>query len=237
MSTDMNKGLVTLREARVSLCGSAAVLLEADGELALSTQRRIWRLAEDARGWHGVDDVQPCMNNLLVVLDPVIADPEAMAERVLAAWYRTEPERAQGRLVEFGVVYGGEHGFDLPNVAAHHGVDIETVVALHAAAEYIVFAPGSSPGFGYLFGLDPRLFTPRHKVPGLRPVGGSVTLGGAQAGLGGPRRPGGPAMHTTGWHTIGCVPDIPVPFDLNRDPILLLPLGTRIHFRVERIER
>jgi allophanate hydrolase subunit 1 len=40
----------------------------------------------------------------------------------------------------------------------------------------------------------------------------------------------------TGWYSIGEVPDVPVPFDLERDPVNLLSLGDRIRFRIERIE-
>ena len=50
----MNSGIVVLAEPRVSLCGSAALLLDAEGPLALPTQERIWRLSDRVRGWNGV---------------------------------------------------------------------------------------------------------------------------------------------------------------------------------------
>jgi len=233
----MNSGIVVLAEPRVSLCGSAALLLDAEGPLALPTQERIWRLSNRVRGWDGVIDVQPGMNSLLVVLDPHHADPAELSARLLEMWPTVEAGRVAGRLLEVGVVYGGEGGQDLADVAAHHRLGPETVVALHAAAEYVVFAPGVSPGFGYLFGLDPRLFTPRRKVPVMRVVGGSVSIGGGQANLGKPSVEGGPAMQPTGWYTIGRASDVPIPFDLAKDPPNLLSLGDRIRFRVDRIEK
>jgi 5-oxoprolinase (ATP-hydrolysing) subunit B len=170
------------------------------------------------------------------VLDPRDADPAELSARLLEVWPTVEAGRMAGRLLEVGVIYGGEGGQDLLDVAAHHRLEPEAIVTLHAAAEYVVFAPSVSPGFGYLFGLDPRLFTPRRKVPVMRPVGGSVSIGGGQSNLGKPHVAGGPTMQPTGWYAIGCAPDVPVPFDLAKDPPNLLSLGDRIRFRIDRIE-
>jgi len=233
----MNSGVVVLAEPRVSLCGSAALLLDAEGPLALPTQERIWRLNDQVREWDGVVDAQPGMNSLLVALDPLNADPAALSERLLSVWNSTPAGWAAGREMEFGVIYGGDGGEDLPDVAAYHKVDIEAIVALHSAAEYVIFAPSVSPGFGYLFGLDPRLFTPRRKVPVMRRQGGVVSIGGAQANLGKPHAKGTPELNPTGWHVIGRAQDLPVPFDLALDPPNRVSLGDRIRFRVERIIR
>ncbi len=233
----MNTRVQTLSAPRITYCGSAALLFDAEGPLALPTQQRIWSLAKRVRDWPHVNDVQPGMNNLLIVIDPLQADAQAISDQVMAAWQVTEAGTALGKLLEVGVVYGGEEGMDLNDVAAHHRLSVDEIVRLHAAPEYVVFAPGVAPGYGYLFGLDPRLFIARRKVPVMRPIRGSVAIAGLQANLGSPRRPGGPTHTPTGWHQIGNVPDVPVPFDLSRSPPNLLDLGDRIRFRVERIER
>src|SRR5258708_16734587 len=219
----MNSGIVVLAEPRVSLCGSAALLLDAEGPLALPTQERIWRLSDRVRGWNGVSDGQPGMNSLLVVLDPVDADPPELSARLLEVWPAVGAGRIAGRLLEVGVVYGGEGGQDLPDVAAYHRLEPEAIVALHAAAEYVVFAASVSPGFGYLFGLDPCLFTPRRKEPVMRPVGGSVSIGGGQSNLGKPHVAGRPAMQPTGWYSIGRGPHLPVALAPRQGPPKLLP--------------
>jgi len=74
-------------------------------------------------------------------------------------------------------------------------------------------------------------------VPVMRKVGGVVSIAGAQAILGPPRKPDGADLGPTGWHVIGRAPDVPVAFDLARDPMSLVSLGDRIRFRVERIEK
>jgi KipI family sensor histidine kinase inhibitor len=55
---------------------------------------------------------------------------------------------------------------------------------------------GSAPGFGYLHGLDPRIYMPRKTVPSLKMPKGCVTIGGMQTGV---------AMLTgpNGWNSIG----------------------------------
>jgi KipI family sensor histidine kinase inhibitor len=232
----MNTGVVELAVPRVSLCGDAAVLLDAEGPLALPTQQRIWTLSEEVLDWPGVIDMQPGMNSLLVVLHPVDSDPEAIAARLLEAWTRTEAGRPAGRLLEVDVVYGGECGMDLPEVAQILRMPIETFARLHAAAEYTVFAPGVGTGFGYLFGLDPQLFTPRRQVPVMRPTDATIAIGGVQSNLRGPRDPRKPEMVPTGWYHVGHATNVPVPFDLSKKPCNLLSLGDRIRFRIERIE-
>nr|WP_248313583.1 allophanate hydrolase subunit 1 [Bosea sp. F3-2] len=227
---------MNLAAPRVSLCGASAVLLDAEGPLSLPTQERIWSLSERVRDLSGVLDTHPGMNSLLVLLDPLAVDADAFAAELLKRWADTRPGRVRGRTIEMGVVYGGERGIDMPDFAAFHGLSPKEVAELHAAPEYVVFAPGTGPGFGFLFGLDPRLFTPRRQVPVMRPVGSNISIGGGQAGLGTPQRPGVPAATApTGWHVIGHVPDAPVPFDLNREPPFLLALGDRIRFRIESV--
>src|SRR5260370_22231163 len=106
----MNSGIVVLAEPRVSLCGSAALLLDAEGPLALPTQERIWRLSDRVRGWNGVIDVQPGMNSLLVVLDPVDADPPELSARLLEVWPAVEAGRIAGRPPEGRVGCCGARG-------------------------------------------------------------------------------------------------------------------------------
>jgi KipI family sensor histidine kinase inhibitor len=232
----MSEGVVILDEPRASLCGTAAVLLDAEGALSMQTQLRIWALADALRGQSDVVDVQPGMNSLLVMYDIASIDPERAPRELLARWRETPATPRAGKVLEVPVIYGGEMGVDMPFVCSHHGLTPEEIARLHAAPEYVVFAPGTGPGFGYLFGLDQRLFTPRRKVPEMRAIGGLVSIGGAQSNLGAPRRADGPKAGPTGWHSIGHSPEVPEPFDLAREGVNLLAMGDRVRFRIARIE-
>ena len=231
----MSRGITILDAPRVSYCGDQGLLLEAEGDLSLPTQERIWALNDIVVEWPDVVDTQPGMNSLLVLLRPGQGDPVEYSRKLLHAWGESPSRRRQGGLLEIGVVYGGEGGCDLSDVARYHRVDVTDVVRLHSAVDYTIFAPGTGPGFGYLFGLDPRLFIPRRKVPVMRKVGGVVSIAGAQAILGAPQKPNGAETSPTGWYVIGRAPDVPIPFDIARDPMSIVSLGDRIRFRIERI--
>ncbi|KND43382.1 MULTISPECIES: 5-oxoprolinase subunit B family protein [Streptomyces] len=152
-----------------------------------------------------------------VLLDG-LTDPTRLAGR-LASWdIPPLPPRARD-VVEIPVRYDGP---DLPDVAAHWGVDVAEVARLHAAAEYRVAFCGFAPGFGYLTGLPrevPRRATPRTAVPS-----GSVALAGPYTGVYPRASPGG-------WQLIGTTDA--VLWDTARVPAALLAPGTRVRFTPE----
>jgi 5-oxoprolinase (ATP-hydrolysing) subunit B len=212
---------------RMSLVGTSAMLFEAPGAFELEVQKRIWSLAQDVAGWPDVHEAVPGMTNLLLIFRAPPEDPNALVRALRGAWDRAGVMEIAGKLIEIPVVYGGQHGSDLAAAAAHTGLTPEELVQLHAAGEYTVFAVGSSPGFAYLHGLDPRICVPRKAVPALRVPAGAVTIGGSQTGV---------AVSTgpNGWHAIGWAPM--TMFDPEASPPALLGPGDRIRFRVARFE-
>ncbi|MBO4878656.1 MAG: 5-oxoprolinase subunit PxpB [Clostridia bacterium] len=131
-----------------------------------------------------------------------------------------QPERrAEGKLVRIPVLYGGDRGPDLPEVALHAGMTEEEVVRRHTAPEYPVYMIGFMPGFPYLGGLDPAIACPRRSVPRSRVEGGSVGIAGMQTGV-------YPSPSPGGWNIIGRTP-----FTLFDEKTLsLLSAGDRVRF-------
>jgi KipI family sensor histidine kinase inhibitor len=212
---------------RFSSLGESAVLLDAASrDLADDIQRRIWQLTSVAAHWPDVRELVPGMNNLLVIFDPLQADPVQLSQRLREAWNETREDAKHGRTIEIPVHYGGEAGFDLAFLAERHDLTIEEVVRLHSQADYLVYAIGSQPGFGYLAGLDGKLATPRREVPRKSVTAGAVMIGGAQAGVMACTSP-------SGWHVLGRT-DVRL-FDPDRSPSVLLAPGDRIRFRVESL--
>ncbi len=74
--------------------------------------------------------------------------------------------------------------------------------------------------------MDPRIATPRRKVPVLSIPGGAVSIGGSQTGVSASAGP-------SGWNTIGTT-DMRF-FDLDRSPPALLEPGDHIVFRITRV--
>ncbi|MFJ7047561.1 allophanate hydrolase [Streptomyces sp. JV178] len=191
--------------------GDRALLIEVDsGQEAEALHAELLR--RRATGELAVEELVPAARTVL--LDGLDA-PSRLAER-LASWeVPPVPPRAED-VVEIPVRYDGP---DLPDVAAHWGVDEAEVARIHAAAEFRVAFCGFAPGFGYLTGLPrevPRRATPRTAVPA-----GSVALAGPYTGVYPRSSPGG-------WQLIGTT-DL-VLWDPARVPAALLTPGTRVRF-------
>ena len=212
----------------VSCLGTSALLFEAPGETSLASQQRIWALSREAAGWPEVREAVPGVNNLLLSFAAPPRCLEPLEERLLGAWEEAVALPLDGRVVELPVTYGGEGGPHMADVVAHTGLSVDEIVAIHAAPVYPVYALGSHPGYCYLGGMDPRIATPRRKVPVIRIPGGAVSIGGAQTGVSASDGP-------SGWNTIGTTEM--VFFDATRDPPVLLQPGDSIVFRVAKIRK
>ncbi|MEJ8846019.1 5-oxoprolinase subunit PxpB [Variovorax rhizosphaerae] len=215
--------------ASISLLGTTALLFEAPGELELASQKRIWALARETQAWPEIRESVPGMNNLMLTFVRPPRSTSALEEleaRLQKAWDAAIELPIEGRLIELPVVYGGEGGPHMADVIAHTGLSAEEIVELHSAPTYPVYALGSHPGYCYLGGMDPRIATPRRKVPVLSIPGGAVSIGGAQTGVSASAGP-------SGWNTIGSTSMSF--FDPTQDPPALLQPGDMIRFRVERI--
>ncbi|KJV26298.1 allophanate hydrolase [Pantoea sp. BL1] len=211
----------------LSTIGARAWLVEAPGGFDLSAQRRIWSLARLLQADEAVEALIPGVTNLLVLFRHIPQDEAAIRASLHAAWDQAQAISPQGKLIEIPVYYGGEHATDLDAVCRHTGFSAREVVRRHHQSEYTVFALGSAPGFGYLHGLDPQLATPRKKVPSLSMLKGTVTIGGAQAGVSALTGP-------NGWNAIGFA-ELEVFDPLAESPALMAP-GDRIRFLPQRIE-
>ncbi|GAB2870532.1 5-oxoprolinase subunit PxpB [Paraburkholderia jirisanensis] len=208
---------------RIYTLGDSALVCELPPPATLACQQRVWATAQAARDWPHVLEVVPGMNNLTLVLDPLAADREALAEQLRAAWDTAGAASTAGRDIEIPVHYGGKHGPDLDAVAAHTGLTADEVIQRHAQGKYIVFFLGFQPGFAYMGGLEAALHTPRRSEPRVEVPAGSVGIGGAQTGI-------YPAVSPGGWQLIGRT-DVPL-FDPTSTPPTLLQPGDRVHFTI-----
>jgi len=212
----------------VSCLGTTALLFEAPGDTTLANQQRIWALSREVAGWPEVREAVPGVNNLLLSFAAPPKRLEPLETRLLGAWAEAAAMPLDGRVVELPVTYGGAGGPHMADVVAHTGLSVEEIVAIHAAPVYPVYALGSHPGYCYLGGMDPRIATPRRKVPVISIPGGAVSIGGTQTGVSASDGP-------SGWNTIGTTEM--VFFDATRDPPALLQPGGSIVFTVAEIRK
>ncbi|GAB3818152.1 hypothetical protein GCM10028895_15070 [Pontibacter rugosus] len=125
------------------------------------------------------------------------------------------------RVVELPVLYGGDYGPDLEEVAAHCKLTAEEIIHIHSAQEYLVHMIGFAPGFPYLGGMDKRIATPRKASPRPYIPAGSVGVAGEQTGVYPISTPGG-------WQLIGQTPL--ALFDASRKVPSLLQAGDKVKF-------
>jgi inhibitor of KinA len=144
-------------------------------------------------------DLVPAYASVLVVYDPVRAEPDevtAWIGRGLAAGPASVPEP---RRVTVPVWYQPEVAPDLDDVAREKGMAVDELIALHTGREYLVYMLGFRPGFPYMGTTDERLAVERLATPRLAVAAGSVALAGRQTGI-------YPVASPGGWRIIGRTP-------------------------------
>lgn len=171
----------------------------------------------------GVTETVPTYRSLLVHYDPEQIDFDALGEKLVSLAQRPAPPTTKTRRWRIPVVYGGEHGIDLEDVAKTLKSTPDDIVARHVAGNYRVAMIGFTPGWSYLSGLDDSLQMPRRQNPRLLTPAGTVSIGGVQTGvqcLAGP----------SGWHLLGQT--AVRTYQLHRDPTFLLEPGDHVTFSV-----
>ena len=172
-------------------------------------------------------DLIPSYDSVLVVFDALQCDHYHVASLVRSAAAELgELAQRQSALVEIPVYYSPESGEDLENLAGQTGLGIETLIELHSAREYRVYAIGFAPGFAYLGQVDERIAAPRLSTPRQRVPRGAVAIADRQTAV-------YPASSPGGWNLIGRSPMRM--FDPAADPPMPVSVGDRV--RVVPIDR
>ena len=203
--------------------GDSAVVVEFGDSIDAGISARV--LALDAKlqaaQLAGVVETVPTYRSLMVQVEPLAFDRDGFEGWVMAALPSLDGATLQGRRWRVPVVYGGEFGIDLDDVAARHKLTPGQVIDRHAAAVYRVYMIGFMPGYTYLGGLDPSIATPRRLDPRAMTPAGTISIGGIQALVAGAAMP-------SGWHLLGRTPAIT--FMPHRDPAVLFAPGDEVQF-------
>ncbi|WP_226569189.1 5-oxoprolinase subunit PxpB [Mangrovibacter yixingensis] len=210
-----------MQRARCYLLGENSVVLSLEPPVSLESQQRIWGLMQRLKGMPEVLEAIAGMNNITVILRVANSNALDAIERLQRWWEESEAWIPESRCVDFPVVYGGQQGPDLDEVAMHCGMTPSQVVERHSSVEYVVYFMGFQPGFAYLGELPHELAIPRRAEPRLNVPAGTVGIGGEHTGIYPLETPGG-------WNLIGRTPL--VLFDPHREPPALLMPGDRVRF-------
>jgi len=186
---------------RILALGDGALTLEFGDRIdpALNAQVMAARDALAALKLDGISDVVPTYRSLTVHFDPLRLDREVLTAHLLETTQASAQKSALATRWLIPVVFGGEYGPDLAEVARATGRSEANVIEALCASELRVFLIGFLPGFPYLGELPewlrlPRLATPRAAVPA-----NSLAIADAQAAVYPWASPGG-------WHLLGRTP-------------------------------
>jgi 5-oxoprolinase (ATP-hydrolysing) subunit B len=213
----------TLSPPRLLPSGDSAITVEFSRNIDDTANRRVLALdrALAAEPVPGVTETVPTYRSLLVHYDPVLIDFDTLSGKLAPLAERPVPPATKARRWRIPVVYGGEHGIDLEDVAKTLNTTADDIVARHVAGDYRVAMIGFTPGWSYLSGLQDSLHMSRRQNPRLLTPAGTISIGGVQTGvqcLAGP----------SGWHLLGQT--AVRTYQLHRDPIFLLEPGDRVTF-------
>jgi KipI family sensor histidine kinase inhibitor len=213
----------TLAPPRLLLSGDSAITVEFSRTIDDAANQRVLALDRTLarEPVAGVSETVPTYRSLLVHYDPLLIDFAALSQKLAVLAQLPVPASTKTRRWRIPVVYGGEYGIDLEDVAKTLNTTPDDIVARHIAGDYRVAMIGFTPGWSYLSGLQSSLHLPRRHNPRLLTPAGTISIGGVQTGvqcLAGP----------SGWHLLGQT--AVRTYQLHRDPIFLLEPGDRVMF-------
>jgi len=213
----------TLSLPRILPSGDSAITVEFSRNIDDAANQRVLALDRTlaAEQVSGVTETVPTYRSLLVHYDPMQVDFDTLGEKLTLLAQLPVPPTTKTRRWRIPVVYGGEHGIDLEDVAKTLKTTADDIVARHIGGDYRVAMIGFTPGWSYLSGLEDSLHMPRRQNPRLLTPAGTISIGGVQTGvqcLAGP----------SGWHLLGRT--AVRTYQLHRDPTFLLEPGDRVTF-------
>lgn len=212
-------------DVRYLVSGDCAVCVEFGNEISPEINRKIreFKIAVERAGIEGIVETVPTYRSLLVVYKPeVIGFKELTAKFDEVMKHMGNIQIPPPTVIEIPVLYGGEMGPDIENVASHNGKTVEEVIKIHTSGEYLIYMLGFIAGFPYLGGMSKQIATPRLKSPRVKIEGGSVGIAGEQTGV-------YPVASPGGWQLIGRTPL--KMYDADREKPVLLEAGQYIRFR------
>jgi len=212
--------------ARYIPFGDNGLLVEFGDVISSELNSRVIALSEAIASARiqGAEELVPTFRSLLVRYNASKISYEQLVFRIRdieKALTNAGIEKA-GRKITVPVIYGGEYGLDLTDVARFHGSTEEQVVKIHFRREYRVYMLGFVAGFPYLGEVADEIVTPRLETPRLKVPAGSVGIAEKQTGIYPCEAPGG-------WRIIGRTP-LKLFNPLHQPPALLQP-GDSVKFK------
>src|SRR5512141_1778774 len=130
----------TLSPPRLLPSGDSAITVEFSRSIDETANQRVLALDRTLarEPISGVTETVPTYRSLLVHYDPVTVDFDTLGEKLGALAQLPVPPTTKARRWRIPVVYGGEHGIDLEDVAKTLDTTPDDIVTRHIAGDYRV---------------------------------------------------------------------------------------------------
>ena len=214
-----------MSDVRYLVSGDCGVSVEFGNEISPDINKKIraFKVALEKSDIEGIVETVPTYRSLLVQYKPEVIRFKELTEKFEGLMGSLDNiEIPPPTVIEIPVLYGGEMGPDIENVAEHNHKTIDEVVKIHTSEEYLIYMLGFIAGFPYLGGMSKEIATPRLKSPRVKIDGGAVGIAGEQTGIYPVDSPGG-------WQLIGRTP-LKL-YDAGREKPILLEAGQYIKFK------
>ena len=182
--------------------GDAAWTVEFGDTIDAATHARVMgfdHALQEAGPLPGVVEWVPTFRSCTVHFDPLAAGADTLGARLLKIATAAPPRTVAGRRWRIPILFGGEAGPDLAELAAHCGLTEQAVVARMCATVFRVYMLGFMPGFPYMGGLPTELAMPRLATPRLSVPAHSLAVTGALCAV-------YPVASPGGWRLLGRTP-------------------------------
>lgn len=191
-----------MQDLTIKMTGDCAVCVTFPGRICVETNLRVraLQLTLEQMQLHGVTEMVPAYCSLMIHYDPLKLSYQELEDtiRSLAAQVGEAP-LPPGTVTQIPVLYGGEWGPDLTEVARMEGITEEEVIRRHSAQPGFIYMIAFAPGLPYIGSLEDTFSVPRRTSPREKLPAGSVTIWQSQTTVFPVEQPGG-------WNVIGRTP-------------------------------
>ncbi|MDR1731597.1 MAG: 5-oxoprolinase subunit PxpB [Synergistaceae bacterium] len=207
--------------------GDTAVSVQVGDEISLAVSRRVYALKQclEDNPVEGIAETVPTYRALMINYRPDVIRYGALLEACKKRFENLDLDYSfslsKEEICEIPVLYGGEFGVDLDEVAVYHKKTPQEIIDIHTAHDNFNYMMGFTPGMGYL-GSDNGLTIPRRQSPRLKVEGGAVIIWANQSIV-------FPITAPTGWNVIGKTP-VRI-FDMREENPFLFKAGMWVRFR------
>ena len=131
-----------MSEVRYLVSGDCAVCVEFGNAISPDINKKIraFKIAVEKSGIPGIVETVPTYRSLLVHYQPeVIGFKELTGEFEKLMGDLSSIPIPPPTVIEIPVLYGGEMGPDIENVAEHNGKTVDEVIRIHTSEEYLIY--------------------------------------------------------------------------------------------------